>query len=183
MESNTLFLLLLFYPVLYLLYCISLRDSWCLDDLLSLESCEFLLDLVNWDPLYDHAHAQHLIVLLAIDMVIPGIRVLKLHLARLAVEHGLRLKVACVHTCYRYRLTQLLLGVKVSVYWLEELAFFCCHRFQRRRQVFGLRRLEKARCLLVWFYYEFLATVLVSIIFLIILTLVEIIWFHYYNYN
>lgn len=82
-----LLFLLLLYPVLYLLNGISSGDSSRLDNLLSLKTCEFFLDLVDRYPLNDHTHTKHLIVLLAVDVVIPGIRVLQLHLARLAVEH------------------------------------------------------------------------------------------------
>ena len=76
-------------------------------------------------------------MLLPVDVVVPGIRVLELHLAGLAVEHGLGLQVSCIHRGDSDRLSKLFLHNEVAVHWLKKFALLCCYRFRGSRGWLG----------------------------------------------
>lgn len=76
-------------------------------------------------------------MLLPVDVVVPGIRVLKLHLAGLAVEHGLGFQVPRIHRGDSDCLSKLFLHNEVAVHWLKEFTLLCCYRFRGSRGWLG----------------------------------------------
>jgi len=55
---------------------------------------------------------------LAVDVVIPRIRVFKLDFARLAIKDRLGLEITRIYTCYSHGLSHLLFRVKFTVHRL-----------------------------------------------------------------
>ena len=76
-------------------------------------------------------------MLLPVDMVVPGIRILKLHLAGLAVENRLGLQVSRIHRGDSDCLSKLFLHNEVAVHWLKKFALLCCYRLRGSRGWLG----------------------------------------------
>ena len=96
---------------------------WCLNKPRAiLKTFEFLFDLIYWHFIYNHAHPQHLVMFLSINMIVPRLAILKAALAFITVEgkHAFSL-----HVCRDdHHFAQLWFRLEVSINWCETFLLY-----------------------------------------------------------